>query len=139
MDYELINQVAIWIVLGIIGIFGLYKTQIAPAQIREKETKLKAQLEALEDSREHKQALENEQMRLGALSQSWANEKLFEESHENNVFLRGDVTGSLSELKGNDRKILMEIQDLKSKFTLLLGILADMRDKQDKQNKDAEH
>ena len=131
MTYE---QVFTWIVAPLFaaaaGIWALYAKQFAPAKIKASDDKLRAQLEALEDSREHRQFLETEGKRLDALNTSWANEKLFEEAHENNVFIRGDVSRNLSEIKAMQRQHELKQAALESKLTLLIGILAELRDDQ---------
>jgi hypothetical protein len=120
----------IFVIIGIPAgaVWALYKTQIAPAKIREREVKLEADLAALEDSREHKQTLETEQIRLGALSQSWANEKLFEEAHENSEFLRQQMTKNLSDIQTEQRQLLQRMAQIDSKITLLIGVIAELNE-----------
>ena len=126
---------------AIAAIWYVYRSQYLPwrlkqndqlfnHQIQTSDEKLRAQLSALEDSREHRQALETEEVRLNALNTSWANEKLFEEAHENNVFIRGDVSRNLSEIKAMLRQHELKQAALESKLTLLIGILAELRDDQ---------
>ena len=128
---EVFTYIVTPILLGIGAVWGLiawYAKQVTPAKIKASDDKLRAQLASLEDSREHRQAIETEEVRLNALNTSWANEKLFEEAHENNVFIRGDVSSNLNEIKAMLRNHELKQAALESKFSLFIGIFAELRD-----------